>query len=279
MDSWLIAAALLSALLHASWNAAVKASGNAIQAMHAQMLVSALIGAPVLLWYGLPDVAAWPWIAISAIFSLSSVACMLRGYQHAGFGMVYPLTRASSILLVLPLASAVAGEWTSPLGVIGVTLVSLGVLMLALGSGRVTRAMTRPALGWTLAAGALTAGYVICDAQGVRRSGNALAYGGLLSIANALLWTWMQRHSSSVRTALSAQWRRAVPVAAASMASYWLILWVWTLGPIALAAALRDTSAIFAALIAIVVLKEPMHRGALLAVVLATAGSMLIRLA
>lgn len=41
--------------------------------------------------------------------------------------------------------------------------------------------------------------------------------------------------------------------------------------------ALRDTSAILAAIIAVVFLKEPLERRVMFAVVLATAGSMLIR--
>ena len=50
---------------------------------------------------------------------------------------------------------------------------------------------------------------------------------------------------------LISQWRAALPMGVASMASYLLILWVWTAAPIALAAALRDTSAVFATLIAV----------------------------
>lgn len=57
-----------------------------------------------------------------------------------------------------------------------------------------------------------------------------------------------------------------------------LILWVWTHAPIAPASALRDTSAVFATLIAIFVLKEPVDRRALWAVALACAGTVFIRL-
>jgi drug/metabolite transporter (DMT)-like permease len=62
------------------------------------------------------------------------------------------------------------------------------------------------------------------------------------------------------------------------MASYLLILWVFTRAPIALTSAVRDTSAIFATLIALVILKEPFDRTVVLAVALATAGAVLIRL-
>ena len=56
------------------------------------------------------------------------------------------------------------------------------------------------------------------------------------------------------------QWKTALPIAFASVGSYLLILWVWSHAPIAPAAALRDTSAIFAVLIAVFWLKEPFTR-------------------
>jgi drug/metabolite transporter (DMT)-like permease len=278
MDSVLVAAALLSAALHAAWNAAVKASAKPTLAMSAQMLASAMLALPVLLWTGLPAAAAWPWMALSTTLSMGAVASLLRAYEHGGFGVVYPMARASSVLLVLPLAAAVAGEWPRPLALLGVALVSAAVLVLSRGPGAV-RALSRPALGWTLAAAAFGAGYIICDAQGVRRSGSALAYGGVLAIANALLWTtWQRRHGVQLGM-LRTQWPRALWLAAAATLSYWLILWVWTRAPIAPASALRDTSAIFATLIAVTVLKERFDWRVPFAVTLATAGTVAIRLA
>ncbi len=74
------------------------------------------------------------------------------------------------------------------------------------------------------------------------------------------------------------QWSIAVPAAIASVASYLLILWVWGHAPIAPAAALRDTSAVFAILIAVVWLKEPFTRTRIVAVLLAAAAIPLLRL-
>jgi drug/metabolite transporter (DMT)-like permease len=54
---------------------------------------------------------------------------------------------------------------------------------------------------------------------------------------------------------------------------------VWTQAPIAPASALRDTSAIFATLIAATVLKERIDARVITAVLLATAGAVSIRLA
>jgi len=50
MDLTNVAAALLSAVLHAGWNAAVKASRNPTQVMTAQMLLGAVLVVPALFW-------------------------------------------------------------------------------------------------------------------------------------------------------------------------------------------------------------------------------------
>ena len=277
MNTWLVGAALTSALLHAAWNASVKASPRPAEAMTAQMLGSAVLGSPLLFWAGLPASASWPWMAASTLLNVGAIASLLRGYEHGGFGVVYPMARASSLLLVLPLAGAAAGEWPRPLGVAGVALVSSALAVLALGRAT-ARAMSRQALLWTLAAGAYTAGYIVCDGQGVRRSQSPLAYGCTMAIVNGVLWTGLRQRAGMKLGALTSQWPRVLPVALAAMLSYLLILRVWTLAPIALGSALRDTSAVFATLIAVAVLKKPLQKSALVAVALATAGSMLIRL-
>jgi drug/metabolite transporter (DMT)-like permease len=70
----------------------------------------------------------------------------------------------------------------------------------------------------------------------------------------------------------------ALPIAIASTVSYLLILWVFRNAPIAPSAALRDTSSIFALLIAIVWLKEPFTPLRLFAILLTAAAVPLLRL-
>jgi len=70
-----------------------------------------------------------------------------------------------------------------------------------------------------------------------------------------------------------------VPAGFAAMASYLLILWVWSGAPVAPSSALRDTSAVFAILIAALWLKERFTRQHLCAVLLAAAAVPLLRFA
>jgi drug/metabolite transporter (DMT)-like permease len=115
--------------------------------------------------------------------------------------------------------------------------------------------MPRAGFLWLAIAGVSAAAYVMCDAQGVRRVGSPLAYGFMVSITKALAMSRgaIARPVRMVREHTLA----ALPIAIASTASYLLILWVFRHAPIAPAAALRDTSSIFALVIAVVWLKEP----------------------
>ncbi|MDP1841261.1 MAG: EamA family transporter [Reyranella sp.] len=272
-----VAAALLSALLHAGWNAAVKANRNPAQAMTAQMLLGAILVVPALLWSGLPDRAAWIWILASTLMNVLTISALLRAYELGGFGLVYPVMRAVAVLLVVPMAAMLTGEKFGPAALAGIIVIALSLAVLSLDAAR-NQAVTLKALGWTLAAGVGTAAYIMCDAQGVRASGNPWAYGFVVSITNAAAMCWRQRSQGPPWRLLSGQWTAALPIAVASMASYLLILWVWSHAPIAPAAALRDTSSVFAILIAVIWLKEPFTRTRIVAVLMAAAAIPLLRL-
>lgn len=280
MDGWQFAAALTSALLHAAWNAGVKASVEPRQAMAAQMSGAGLLAAVALIWTGLPDPAALPWLLLSTMMALLAVIALLRAYESGGFGTVYPIARAVSVLGVVLLSPLLTREVPGALAVAGIGLIAGALVMLAIDARRAGAAGGFPlrAFGWTLAAGLVTALYALVDAQGARAAGSPAAYGCVASITNALAMSWRMRAIGSPIALMRAHWRIAMPAAFASMASYLLILWVWANAPVAPAAALRDTSAIFAMLIAVFFLKERLGAWRLLAVALAIAGVPLLRL-
>jgi len=271
-----VVAALASAALHAGWNAAVKANTNPSQAMAAQLLVSAGLSVALLGWAGLPPPQAWPWMAGSAAAGTAALTALLRAYERGGFGVVYPISRAASVLLVVPLAGLTTGQWPGALGAAGIGLVSLAVTALAFNTRR-TPTVTPHAIGWTLLAAACTAGYLLCDGLGMRHGASPLSYGLSMSVVNAAAFVLLRRPCLT-GTGPDRRWLPAIAIAAASTGSYLLILWVWTRAPIALGAALRDTSAVFATLIAVLALKEPLTRPTTTAIALATAGTILIRL-
>ena len=278
MEPVFVAAALLSAVLHAGWNAAIKAGRDPTRTMTAQMLFSAILVLPGLLWTGLPDPAAWGWIAASTLINVLTVSALLRAYALGGFGIVYPLVRAVAVLLVVPLAAALAGEWPRPAGLLGILVISAALGVLA-GDAARDRQFNSRALGWAFAAGVGTAAYVMCDARGVRAAGSPWAYGFTVSVTNAVAMCWRQRRAGSPWTLARTHWAVGMTTAVAAVVSYVLILWVWSHAPIAPAAALRDTSALFAIVIAATWLNEPLTRTRIAALLLATAAVPVLRLA
>ncbi len=278
MHPWDVAGALSSAILHAGWNAAVKAHPKPTEAMTAQMVLCALIVLPGLFWTGLPGQASWSWLAASTTLNLVTVTALLRAYALVGFGLVYPVVRALSVILVVPLAAWLSGETLSLYGLVGIALVVTSLLLLAFANAH-HGAMPRIALLWILVAGLSTAAYVMCDAQGVRRAGSPWAYGFAVSITNAIVMSWAQSRVAKPWRIVADHAATTLPIALAAVTSYLLILWVWSHAPVAPASALRDTSSVFAILIAIVWLKEPFTRLRLLAILLSAAAVPLLRLA
>lgn len=276
MELWQVAAGLMSAMLHAGWNAAVKASPRPAEVMTAQMILAGMIGLPALFWTGLPAPESWIWIAITTSLNLVTVTALLRSYDLAGFGLAYPVIRALTVLFVVPMAAVVSGEMLSAFGFAGIGLIALSLIVLAAGNSG-ANAVPRSAFLWIVIGGAGTAIYVMCDAQGVRRSGAPIAYGIVGAAANAVVMSWWQSGVAKPWRLLADHWARALPMAVASMASYLLMLLILVSAPIAPSAALRDTSAIFAILIAVFWLKESLTRLRLLAILLTAAAVPLLR--
>jgi drug/metabolite transporter (DMT)-like permease len=73
-------------------------------------------------------------------------------------------------------------------------------------------------------------------------------------------------------------WHMALIGGVLSTAAYAIAIWAMTVAPIALVAALRETSVLFAALIGIVLLREPVYALRIIAGCVVLAGIVLLRL-
>ena len=277
MDTIYILAALGSALLHATWNAAVKSTGQHTAVMTGQMLVAGLVGLPVLFFVDFPRWESLVWIAASALFNVMGIKAILRAYDHGEFGLVYPMSRAIMIMLVVPLSTLLAHERLSTGAMLGIALIIAALALLAL-SARHGQNLSRQVLIWTGVGGVLSACTVLIDANGIRQSGSPFAYGCLTAIFNAANMAWQQRRLPGLVATIRRHAHVTLWTGVLSMVSYLLIVWVFSKASIAGAAALRDTSSVFAVLIAMVFMKEAISRIKLLAVALAIAAIPLMRL-
>jgi phosphonate utilization associated putative membrane protein len=259
--SWpIVAAVLFGALLHASWNALVKSSDDKALDTAVIHMVGTFVGLPLILFAGLPPVAAWPYIGASVVIHIAYYVALTGAYKHGDLGLTYPLMRGVGPMLVAISSVWTIGETMSPLAWAGVLGVCAGVLVLGLSS----HALERPkAVGFALANAVVIALYTVVDALGVRiavrEGGSALQYVSALFLLDGWPFGLMVLY----RRGLAVAWPYAkarAPVAfvgaAASLGSYAIALWAMTRAPVAMVAALRETSVLFAALIGSWFLKE-----------------------
>lgn len=279
MNGFVIAAVLCAALMHAGWNVLLKrhaASGVPTMAIVAG---SGLLCAACLPFVAAPAAASWPFIAASALVQTCYYRLLAATYRDGDLSHAYPLMRGCAPPIVA-LAGLVLGEQLRPGQWLALALVCGGVLAIFLDAQRQARAARRTTL-LALATACVIASYTLIDGAGVRRSGAPAAYTMWLFVVTALALV-AQGASSERRALLDAARRRPgllLGGGALSAGSYGIALWAMTLAPVALVAALRETSILFAAAIAALVLRERIGRARLLAVVLIACGAVAMRLA
>ena len=111
-----------------------------------------------------------------------------------------------------------------------------------------------------LLSAASTCGYTLADGIGARINGSGPGYALWMFVLNALT---MQTIAIVMRgwnayEGLRTSWAVMAGGGLMSMSAYFIVIWAMTQAPIALVAALRETSVLFGSIIAMVFLKEVM---------------------
>ena len=285
MSASVLALVLFGALLHASWNSLIKAGADKAAEMALMRVAGLLLALPVLAWTGWPAPASWGWLLLSGAIHFAYYYLLVNAYERGNLSVVYPVMRGVAPVLIALVGWTWLGEAFSPWAAAGVAAVALGVLWLGL-LGRPPRHAqdTRSGLRWALLNAVVIAAYTLTDAQGVRASGNAVAYVMSLALLEAppfALWVWWRRRSqgAALRALVQQRWPWALGGAAASLASYGIALWAMTQAPVPLVAAAREASVLFAVLIGGWLLREPLGLRSWAAALCVVVGLGLLRLA
>jgi drug/metabolite transporter (DMT)-like permease len=137
----------------------------------------------------------------------------------------------------------------------------------------------RKALAWVLGTAAFTAAYTLVDGVGARLSGTASGFTLLMFVFDGLgmLAFALKTRGPRALVRLLPAWRGGLAAGAMSLGSYWIAIWAFTRAPVALVAALRETSVLFAMLIADFLLGERAGARRWGAAALVTCGTALMR--
>ena len=269
---------LFAAALHASWNAIVKGGGDKLLTTVLVTSSAALIGAITLPFLRPPDIASWPFILASSLFQIVYFALLARTYQVADMSQTYPVMRGTAPLLVAIVSVLALGAHLTPSMWIGVGIICLGILGMAIAK----RGGNRKGVALALLNAVVIAGYTIIDGLGVRRSGAPAAYTlwiFLMSGVPLAAWALWARDRTALSEYVQRNWQFGLIGGAGAIASYGMALWAMTVAPIAVVAALRETSILFGAIISGLLLKEHVGLARYAAACTIALGAAVLRLA
>lgn len=274
MSTEIFLAVLGAAILHASWNALVKFGGDRFVAISLMAIFSGVISLAGIFFVGLPSTAALPWLLLSVLFHTGYCLFLSKAYELADFGQIYPIARGVAPLLSALLSWLVLSEIPRPLALLGTVILVSGVIMMAFDGRRGPDKLDVRAIVCALVTAGFTACYTLSDGAGSRASVEPLSYILWLFMFNGLAMfclLWITRRAIVFRE-IRSHWRHGTLGGAMQLLSYGIVIWAMKSTPIALVAALRETSVLFAMIISVWMLKEQPSKLRILASAIIMAG-------
>jgi drug/metabolite transporter (DMT)-like permease len=279
MELFVFVAVLISAGMHAGWNAVVKVGLDRTSSILLLSLTQSGLALLQMPFFPLPAAAAWPWLAASAVCHTGYKLFLIRAYEHGDLSEVYPLARGAAPLMVAVVGALALGESMTLIKALAVIAIAFGVAVMSLKGGADFGRLPGKAIRYALITSVFIAAYALVDGVGARVSGTASGFVMWMFVLDGvvmLAYGFLTRGRGAI-TQLRPALREGTLAGALSLGAYWIIVWAFTQAPIALVVALRETSVLFAMLIAVFLLGERAGRWRWAAAVLIVAGVILIR--
>lgn len=278
MTLFIFLCVLFAAFLHALWNALIKVSVSNVTGMLIMTLAQGGLGLLIALSRAWPTGEVMLWLLASGVFHAAYKLFLAFAYEQGDLSRVYPIARGAAPMVVMVISALFLTDVIALVEYAGILILGSGIVVMARGAfvNGESRRLVPLALGSAL----MTAGYSLVDGLGARVSGDAVMYVGWLFALDALLFApiCLALRGRGVLIARRRDWILGCLAAAASYGAYAIAVWAMTQAPIALVAALRETSILFAVLIGWLVFGDRMDRGKAMAAGLIIAGVMLTRL-
>ena len=279
MDLIVFLVVIFAALLHAIWNAFIKVDGDRLIFMAVLLAASGVGALSTTPFLPAPAPESWPYIALSVVFHQGYTVFLLLAYRSGDLSHVYPLARGSAPLIVALFSVVLIGEKLSSPAVVAIVLIAAGIMSLSLTRG--AQNLRDPwAVVFALGTGLFIAAYTLTDGVGARLAGSAHGYAAWmlgLEWIPLVVFVLLQRRARALPQ-IGRVWKPAVLMGLMSLAAYWAVIWAMTVAPIALVAALRETSIVFALLFGVLFLKERLSLARLAASFATLAGTILLKM-
>lgn len=274
MPIHLVLLVLFAALLHASWNALLRGGADRLWSMTMMCVAIAFVCAVAALFLSPPAPESWGCALLSALLHVGYNLFLVRSYRVGDLGQIYPISRGSSPALITLGAALFAGETITPGELLGIGLVSGGIMSLAFRG----RSLSVPSLPYALGTGCFIAAYSVVDGIGARLSGAPLAYTVWMSALWGVLMPLVYIGLRDARSLFSVRpgMLTAVVGGLVSLLAYAIVIYAMSEAPLGAVSALRETSVLFAALLGYLFLGEKLTVRRMLACVVIASGAIII---
>jgi drug/metabolite transporter (DMT)-like permease len=271
-------AVLGAAFLHALWNALIKLGTSKVGGMVILSMVEVPIGLCVVMLTPAIDRAAVPWVIAAGCTHFAYKFFLTYAYDRGDLSRVYPIARGAAPMLVALFGAAFLADAVSGREYLAIAVLAAGILLMA--RGVFARGEDRRLLPFALGSACATAAYTLIDGMGARVSGSPATYVAWVFVADGTFFTlgMLALRGWGVVPRDGQAWRMGTLASAASYGAYAVSIWAMTLAPIAVVAALRETSILFAVLIGWLAFGERMSGVKAVAAGVIVLGVMLMRL-
>jgi drug/metabolite transporter (DMT)-like permease len=261
MSATALAFALAAAAVHALWNLLLARAPDVEAATAVALVTAELVFLPVAVVVWRADSGVWPWVVASGLLELAYFALLATAYRLAPLSVVYPIARGGAPVLVLAISALALGHGASAAQVGGVCLIVLGIVLV-----RGLRHPNGRGLAFGAAIACCIAGYTLVDKSGIEHAG-PIPYLVLAMTIPTVAYT----------AAVLRMKGTAVVAGIATFVAYAFVLAALQRASAASVAAVRETSVVIAAALAVVVLKERVGVPRLAGAVLVVCGIALLR--
>ena len=161
----IVALVLISALLHALWNALLRVEPDKDRGVVGAIVVATAFASiiAVVRWHaGDVPFASWEafgYTIVAGVFEAIYFATLARALERGRLGPVYTISRGGAVLVVWPLSIVLFDELVTLNSSSGSALVLAGLVLSGLGARGADRDNGRAGIAWAVACAASIAGY------------------------------------------------------------------------------------------------------------------------
>ncbi|MCE9572875.1 MAG: permease [Deltaproteobacteria bacterium] len=254
---------LVSAFLHAAWNAQVRREPDKDAAMVAVVAIAWLCTLGVVLIEALAGIALAPssaglgWAVAAGVGETGYFLALARALTAGPLAPTYTLARGGALIVVWPISIAVLGEGVDGLAIAGAVTVLVGLIVAG-----AERGLSRAAIGWGAACALCVAGYHLAYQRAVvTGSSEAVTFAIALALPVALNLARLDAtRRAAVRGRIAEAPLTILATGALCAASFLILLVALRGGGAGAVLTLRNTSVLFATALAWAIGERPGRR-------------------